>query len=323
MAMSIEHLISRASSLAAAGRAAEAVALLDDAGSDGRPEPDFTLACWYLSGQVVKRDLAASRHYFRRAADRGSDDAAAVYRAFVANGTGGAPDWQEALRLLLEASSSNRAADEQRRLISTMNLLPDGSPVDSVPEGEVLSEAPDVRLFPGLFSAAECDYLARTATPLLEPALVVDPRTGRQMLNPIRTSEGAAFPLALENPAIHALNRRLAATSGTHISQGEPLQVLCYRPGQEYRAHSDALPGADNQRVLTFLVYLNDGYEGGETAFLETGLNVKGRLGDGLLFRNADAAGRPDPLSRHAGLPVTRGMKMIASRWIRAQPIKF
>ena len=39
-------------------------------------------------------------------------------------------------------------------------------------------------------------------------------------------------------------------------------------PGQEYRPHFDAIGNADNQRVLTFLVYLNDDYEGGETDFL-------------------------------------------------------
>ncbi|HEY0626532.1 MAG TPA: 2OG-Fe(II) oxygenase [Allosphingosinicella sp.] len=141
------------------------------------------------------------------------------------------------------------------------------------------------------------------------------------MLNPVRTSDGMAFPLMLENPAVHALNRRLAAASGTQVTQGEPLQILRYSPGQEYKAHVDALPVGTNQRILTMLVYLNEDYAGGETKFLETGLGFKGRTGDALLFRNASADGRPDPMARHAGLPVTRGQKLIASRWIRAKPL--
>jgi prolyl 4-hydroxylase len=67
----------------------------------------------------------------------------------------------------------------------------------------------------------------------------------------------------------------------------------------------------------TALVYLNDDYEGGETCFIKTGLTVKGRKGDALLFRNATPDRALDPMTEHAGLPVTRGVKLLASRWIR------
>jgi prolyl 4-hydroxylase len=67
------------------------------------------------------------------------------------------------------------------------------------------------------------------------------------------------------------------------------------------------------------LVYLSDDYEGGETRFERTGLAYRGRAGDALLFRNADAGGRPDPMSLHYGRPVARGVKYLASRWIRAK----
>ena len=153
--------------------------------------------------------------------------------------------------------------------------------------------------------------------PGLRASLVVDPRTGQQVPNPVRTSDAVGYPLVSESPAIHALCRRLAEASNTHVKQGEPLQVLRYRPGQEYRPHFDAIANDDNQRVMTFLVYLNDDYEGGETEFLSTGLKVRGRKGDGLLFRNAELSGAPDPNSQHAGLPVTAGEKYLASRWIR------
>jgi prolyl 4-hydroxylase len=74
-----------------------------------------------------------------------------------------------------------------------------------------------------------------------------------------------------------------------------------------------------NQRILTALIYLTEDYEGGETKFLRTGLSFRGRTGDLLLFRNVMADGRPDLMTEHAGLPVTKGRKMIASRWIWRQ----
>jgi prolyl 4-hydroxylase len=134
----------------------------------------------------------------------------------------------------------------------------------------------------------------------------------------LRTSDGSTLHWLVEDPATHALNRRLARFTGTDVNQGEPLHILRYRPGQEYRPHVDWLLD-DNPRVLTALVYLNDEYTGGETAFVKTGLKVRGRKGDVLVFRSQGADGGLDPMSEHAGLPVTSGIKYLASRWIRAR----
>ena len=280
------------------------------------------LGIWLLTGQMVRRNLAASRAMFERAAALGDSHSAAVTRAFVAGGVGGPADWPRAMRLLRDAATRESESAVQLRLIEAMNLGPSGEPQGECPF-EVLSGEPEVRRFPGLFTPAECAYLIETAAPLQQPSVVIDPRTGARVANPIRTSSAAGFPFMGENPAIHALNRRLAAASGSDVRSGEPLQVLRYAPGEQYHEHSDALPGVPphQQRVLTFLVYLDDDYEGGETAFPKLGIQVRGRTGEGLLFRNASADGVPDPRAIHAGLPVTRGVKHLASRWIRAAPL--
>jgi len=310
----------RAQQLLQSGQAQNAVNLLGTAGSKGDPDALFMLAELCLAGNVVHRDLPLSRDLFRRAAEAGSADGAAVYRAFVANGTGAAPDWPKATELLEKAAGTSIDAQRELALIAQMRLAMDGNP-KAAPEGERLSAAPEVHVFRGLFTPAECDFLIDAAKPRLTPSVVVDPRTGRQVPNPVRTSDGAAFPLAGENPAMHALCRRLAAASGTDVGQGEPLQILRYHPGQEFRPHFDSIHDTDNQRILTFLVYLNEDFEGGETQFLATGLKVKGGKGDGLLFRNADDSGRSDPNAQHAGLPPTSGEKFLASRWIRQRPV--
>jgi prolyl 4-hydroxylase len=205
--------------------------------------------------------------------------------------------------------------------VEAMALDAEGDPL-TVPEGEPLCEAPAITRFAGLFSPAECAWLAEAAAPMLEPAVVIDPRSGRQVRDPVRVCDSVGFTWPLENPAVHALNRRIAAAACTAAEQGEPLQVLRYRPGGEYRPHFDAIPGFANQRAMTMLVWLNDDYEGGETHFPTPGLKLKGRAGDALLFRNTRADGRRDPASGHAGLPVTAGEKRIASRWIRERPFE-
>jgi len=256
--------------------------------------------------------VAEARELFARAGAAGHRDAAIVFCNLLASGG----DWERGIALLRALAEVSARCRRELAIVEAMDL--EAAP----PVGEVLSEAPHLTLFRGLFTEAECRYLIGAATPMLEPSVVIDTATGRQRPDPVRISDSVGFTLPLENPAIHALNRRIAAASGTDIAQGEPLQVLRYRPGGEYKPHFDAIPGFANQRILTMIVWLNEDYAGGETMFAKTGAKLKGRAGDALLFRNALPDGRRDPDAGHAGLPVTRGEKLIASRWIRARPFK-
>lgn len=303
--------------LAAAGRGGEAVALLSAAADDA--DALFVLAMWRVEGRLLARDLAAARDELGRAEALGQRNAARTLAGFLAAGVGGAQDWAGALALLEDWRERDPVAERQLALIDAMALTDDGDPPQGA-AGEQISQSPEVRRFPALFTPEECAFLAEAAQARFKPALIFHEGQQKFVADPIRTSDAAGFPVAFEWPAVHALNRRLAAASGTDVRQGETLQILRYAPGQEYRVHLDAIPGLANQRALTFLVSLSEGYEGGETLFTETGLAAKGRTGDGLLFRNALPDGRPDPMSRHAGRPVTSGIKIIASRWIRERP---
>lgn len=315
-----DDAVTKASTLLRCGQPQEAMDLLGREAKRGNPGALEMLAEMALTGEFVHRDLALSRDLYARAADAGSPSAAAVYRAFVANGTGGPSDWGRAMQLLAEAMPHEIEAAADHAILARMELGPNGEPTRPY-ASEELSTSPEVRFFPQILTPDECEFLIVRSEPRLQASLVVDPQTGEQVPNPVRTSHSAVYPLMAESPAIHALNVRLATASGTAVEQGEPLQVLRYSSGQEYRPHIDAIADVDNQRILTFLVYLNDDYDGGETEFLATGLKVKGKKGDGLLFRNADSADHPDPRAKHAGLPVTSGEKYLASRWIRARPV--
>lgn len=274
------------------------------------------LANWYLVGQLLPRDIARARGLLQRAAAIGHVDAALMEVAFTANGSGGVADWPAALRLLEAAAPGDVIAAEQLRLVRAMRLTADGGPPGR-PQSRRLSISPNIRLFPGLFSPAECAHVASAAGDLLEPSMIVDPLTGRSRPDPVRTSDAAVIGPAREDLVVRALNRRIAVASDTDVDAGEPLTVLRYVPGQQYRPHHDALPGVANQRAWTMLVYLNEGYRGGETAFPATGLKVQGRGGDGLLFANLDTDGATDPSAQHAGLAVTAGAKWLCTRWIR------
>jgi prolyl 4-hydroxylase len=301
--------------LAQAGRLDDAVALLRRMGDEGEPEALVLLADFHWQGGPVAQDPQAARDYYRRASDAGHRRAATVYTNLLASGVSGEVDWPAALARLRNEASADPARASALRVIEAMDLAADGAP-RSVPAGERISESPRVTLFSQLFTPDECDLLLAVADPGFHASTVVDAQ-GRDVPDPLRNSDGAPLHWMIEDPAINALNRRLAAVSGAAYDQAEAMLILRYRPGQEYRRHFDALPGLENQRILTALVYLNDGYAGGETEFPRAALKISGKRGDAIVFQNTGPDGRADPMSEHAGLPVTEGVKYLASRWIR------
>ena len=297
------------------GRPEEGLQLLRQIASSGDPNALFVLANLFWTGTIVAQDPIRGRQLLEYAASAGHGQANLYVTNLLANGIAGRRDWPMALERL--EAEGRKLVGRQRALdvIRAMNLDAAGNPV-SVQAPRVLAEQPDARLFEVLFTEAECAYLIDAADGLFEPSMVYD-QSGQLVKDTIRTSEGAAFHWLIEDPTIHAINRRIAAVTGTDYDQGEPLQALRYAPGQEYRPHFDYLEGADNPRPWTALIYLNDAYEGGATAFVRTELKVQGRMGDVLVFRNNGSDGRRDPLAEHAGLPVTAGVKLLATRWIR------
>ncbi|MET0309098.1 MAG: 2OG-Fe(II) oxygenase [Sphingomonas sp.] len=293
--------------------------MLESAGASGNAAAFVELAILYLGGHIVPRDLAAARAALKRAVAIGHVDAALMEVALTANGSGDKPDWAGALRLLRRAAGKDPLAKQHVELLDQMALHANGMPRRAAP-GSLLRESPRVERFAGFCTPAECAHIASVAAPLLQPATVFDPASGRMVPHPIRSSDNAPIGPTNESLVVQAINRRVAAATATDVTQGEPLTVLRYGPGQQYRPHLDTLPNPANQRIRTAILYLNHAYTGGETVFPLLDLKITPGTGDLLVFDNVDPQGAPDPLSRHAGLPVTGGTKWIATRWIRAQP---
>lgn len=313
-------LSARAHALLAAGHADQAVALVAGAGAAGDVDALMLEATWRLIGAPLPRDLAAARGLLRRAVSIGHVDAALMEIALTANGSGAPADWPGALALLRTAARADPVAAAQLALIDAMALDGTGGP-RALPQGQSLAAAPRILHFTSLLTPGECAHLASVGGALLEPARVFDPATGRLIPHPVRTSDGGTIGPTREDLVVQAINRRIAAISGTAVTQAEPLVVLRYAPGQEYRLHLDAIPAERNQRVMTMLVYLNGGFTGGETVFPDAGVTIVPKGGDAVLFDNVRADGTPEPRSRHAGLPVRQGSKWLATRWIRHEPL--
>lgn len=315
MSQASEH----AAKLLAQGQTEAAIAAADTAATRGDPDALALVGTWQLIGHPLPRNLPRARQTLGLAAKAGNEWAALTEIALTGNGTGGPADWSSALSMLREAASRFQSAADHLALIEAMDIDSEGYPAHQS-RGDLLSDTPEVRLHRGLFTPAECAHIALSAQDLLEPSQVADPATGRLIAHPIRSSDAAVIGPTRESLPIQALQKRIAAFAGHPVENGESLTVLRYIPGQEYRRHLDTLPHTANQRSATVIVYLNEGYVGGETYFNELDLTVAGKGGDALFFSNLDDSGQPEPRSAHAGLPVRQGAKWVATRWIRAAP---
>lgn len=194
-----------------------------------------------------------------------------------------------------------------------------------VPTVVVMSQRPHVMRIDKLLSADECRLLVACAQPGLRRSTTVDPATGAARTMELRTSSDTSFDPIIEDVALRVVQLRLARAARVELVQAEHLVVLRYAPGEEYRPHRDYLPPdavardrpQAGNRCRTICTYLNHVEGGGETVFPRVDMSVSPEPGRAVVFDNLYTDGRPDPESLHAGMPVTRGEKWLATLWLR------
>lgn len=310
-------------------------------------EANHVPALTYLAGRLLTGRGAEARpaegvSLLVRAAQAGGADANAMMATLSAAGAGMAQNWPMALEYLMRAAQlGSERAQGQLRVLSGQISKADPGPAGweqarravsvtawmTSPPKRILSEAPRLRAVESFAPALACDWLVGRARHVMRPATVYDPATGAALENNVRTNSVAEFDIVQVDVVMLLLRERIASITGLSPLAMEPVQVLHYAVGQQFAQHCDYLDpeieghtrdmAVRGQRIATFLLYLNDDYEGGATAFPRVGLQHRGRKGDAFFFANVGLDHRPDPLTLHAGEPPTAGEKWLMSQWIR------
>lgn len=293
-----------------------AFAALVDLARSGDPDAQFVVSEFRLMGVGGPCNVTEAKAFVEAAADAGHVEARRANAYFVAAGIGTDPDPATARQMLQAVAGEDRFVATQLVFLGHVNCR---ERARSAVRRKISSD-PQIEIVQGLFSKEECRYLQVLATPWLKPAKVYSEGGGTRLEN-MRDAHNMGFSPVTEDLVVQEINRCIADVSGFPYAWGEPLQVVRYLPGQQFRPHHDAhgSGGGATKRVASALLYLNDAYEGGETHFPEMGIRVRGAIGDVLIFHNLTADGSADPRMIHAGLPVTRGEKWLATRWIRTR----
>jgi prolyl 4-hydroxylase len=168
----------------------------------------------------------------------------------------------------------------------------------------------------------ECDRLVALINHHLRPSTVTIEGTDRQF----RTSQTCDLSL-LRSPVAVDCDRKIARTLGITLPYSEGIQAQRYDVGQQFKAHTDYFqPGtgeytkyADERgnRTWTFMVYLNEGMQGGGTKFFAIDHTFMPKKGQAVIWNNLNPDGSPNAGTLHSGEPVTAGHKIIITKWFR------
>ena len=168
------------------------------------------------------------------------------------------------------------------------------------------------RVFHNFITPQERKHIIETASADLKPSKI---SIDRNLDETVRKSETAW--LSREDPVVDAVMRRCLTYIDRPIENCEKLQVLKYKPGGHYSPHQDSFKNDKNPRMYTFILALNEDYEGGETIFPNIGKRYKLSAGDALFFDTLDNYEFITSKALHGGEPVKSGEKWICNLWVR------
>ena len=174
----------------------------------------------------------------------------------------------------------------------------------------------------GFAKPGECERLMALIRHNLVPSQVVSNPDKRRFRVSHTTLLGE-----LRSPLAAAIDEKICRALGIRAAFSEAIEAQSYEPGGYYDPHFDFFSAESDahrtacsvrgNRTWTFMVYLNDDFDGGATRFTEIDRVVSPRRGMAVLWNNLNADGSPNPLSRHGGEQVTRGRKVIITKWFR------
>lgn len=164
------------------------------------------------------------------------------------------------------------------------------------------------------WSPAECAAMIASAEARGFDEAPITTALGAQMRKDVRNNERvmyedralAASLFEKVRPHVPAeLPERHAPHTWRAVGLNERFRVYRYHPGQRFKPHFDGRFVREEdveESALTFMIYLDDAFEGGQTAFHDDGVIITPKTGMALFFHH--------PIL-HEGRMIERGVKHV------------
>ena len=168
----------------------------------------------------------------------------------------------------------------------------------------------------------ECDNLIKSIKKDLVPSGIFgnnDPTYRTSSTSPLKSPNDQKF--------VNFIINKITKLMGIPIENTERIQGQHYLVGQEFKYHTDWFFSDSKDceikgnRTWTFMIYLNDVEEGGETHFKNIDFYSKPKMGRAIIWNNLNKDGSINTKTVHAGLPIKKGEKNIITLWFREHSV--
>jgi hypothetical protein len=285
----------------------EGAAVTVSAANDGSGEGAYRAAVLAAGAISMRRNWGTALIYCRRAAELG-------YRRAQTELAALSSDQELAAQAL---SGEDSSPDIWARLWKSVDLKAPMTP----PNMKSVSINPRIATVENLVAPDVCDALVENARGRLEPIEIAG-------ADPVGLEVAGAMRFGVNDLSLRTilLLDQITELVGVPHRGLEAPAIMRFAGGEDYPAHVDYLDPAnpenaeliarDGQRAITFLIFLNDDFTGGETNFPSLPLQFKAKKGDALFWWNIDNDGAPAPATLNGNLAVTSGEKWVFSQWI-------
>jgi len=175
----------------------------------------------------------------------------------------------------------------------------------------------------------ECADLIALTKSKLRPSEI--PERQGDYYDGFRTSSTCDLPYT-KDPLAEIIDAKIVDALGLGVGEKEVIQAQHYAVGQQFKAHYDYfVPGSEDfkvyskdggQRTWTFMIYLNQECEGGKTEFVNLKTAFTPKTGTALVWNNLHSDGMPNENTLHHAQPITKGEKIVITKWFRENTYK-
>jgi prolyl 4-hydroxylase len=163
----------------------------------------------------------------------------------------------------------------------------------------------DIYIIPDFWTKEKCqEYIAKSEAKGYSNA-TINSALGQRVVKSVRNNKRVMYvdvDLASDIwKELVAFSPQMIGNSSA-IGLNEMFRFYRYKPGEEFKRHSDQSYVRNNQEAsyYTFMIYLNDNFSGGETTF--THKTIRPITGMALIFLHS---------LEHAGNPIKVGTKYV------------